>query len=121
MSSEAADTPPAVHRLASARRLLWLNGGLLAALACATLVGHFSGAPASAQPVDPATGVQVRNRGDYTVVSGRYQGGTTSAVYILDAANQQILALKWDRTNARFDLVGLRSITDDAREQRAPR
>ncbi|MBX3386729.1 MAG: hypothetical protein KF768_09175 [Phycisphaeraceae bacterium] len=101
------------HTANPPRKLLWLNGGLLVALAAATIVGH-----AVAQPGDTAN---LRNRGDYTMISGRFQGGTTSAVYILDAANQQVMALTWDRNGRRFDLLGLRSLSDDARLQRAPR
>ncbi len=121
---EPAADDPAGQMVETGRgpgRLLVLNGLLLAALAGVTLAVHVGSGPAVAQPIDPNLGTPIRNRGDYTIVSGRYQGGTTSAVYVLDASNQQLLALTWDRTNSRFNLVGLRSLIDDARFQRAPR
>ena len=97
------------------RRLIALNAALLAALAFATIAGT-----ASAQPGGEGAALG-RARGDYTLISGRYQGGTAGAVYVLDASNQDILALTWDRTRDRFNIVGHRSLIEDSRVQRQAR
>jgi hypothetical protein len=97
------------------RRLIALNAALLAALAIATIAGT-----ASAQPGGAGAALG-RARGDYTLISGRYQGGTAGAVYVLDASNQDILALTWDRTRDRFNIVGHRSLIEDSRVQKQAR
>lgn len=106
------------------KRLVWLNGVLLAALAVVTI-----GQRAGAQPGGGAGGGRSggalspadRARGDYTLVTGRMQGGTAGAVWILDAANQELLALSWDRTHDRFNIIGHRSVTNDARTRQPQR
>jgi hypothetical protein len=64
----------------------------------------------------------VRARGAYTLVSGRIQGNTTHGVYILDSANQEVVALSWDRGQNRFNSpIGYRSLTQDAKAQHGAR
>jgi len=87
-------------------RLIALNACLLIALGALTLAS-FAGA---SQPPD-------RPRGDYTFVSGRVQGATTHGVFILDATNQELVALAWDRGANRFTGVGYRSLAADGRAQ----
>ncbi len=94
-------------------RLVAANAALLGILAVLTIAGMNS--PAGAQP-----GAQ-RGRGDYTIVSGRYQGGTANAVYVVDAANQEVLALTWNRTKNEFEPIGVRSLLSDGQRQSAPR
>jgi hypothetical protein len=96
-------------------KLLALNAALLAGLAFAALMPR----AADAQPgANPQAG---RLRGDYTLIAGRYQGGTASAIYIIDAANQELIALSWDRTNNRINPLGHRSLLDDSRYLSKPR
>lgn len=99
-----------------ARRLLGLNLALLLALGVVTLI---TTAQSSAQPGVNQAGA--RPRGEYTLVSGRYQGSTTSAVYILDVANQELVALRWDRNSNRFQPLGFRSLKDDTTLYRGTR
>jgi hypothetical protein len=94
-------------------RLIAANAALLGVLAVLTIVGM--NAPAGAQP-----GSQ-RGRGEYTMVSGRYQGGTASAVYLVDSANQEVLALTWNRTKNEFEPLALRSMLMDSQHQAPPR
>lgn len=89
------------------RRLLGAN----VALAAAWALVHF-GAPAAAQGV-----ATLRARGDYTIVSGKTQGGNANAVYILDASNQELVALKWDTGRQSFVGIGYRDLDADARSQ----
>ncbi|QQS07960.1 MAG: hypothetical protein IPK69_08040 [Phycisphaerales bacterium] len=46
-----------------------------------------------------------RPRGEYTMVSGRLPSGGPEAIYVVDAANEEIVALRWD--NGRQALVGI--------------
>ncbi len=95
-------------------RLIGLNVALLAVLGIVTFM---SSGPAGAQPDDAAAG---RQRGDYTAVSGRMQGGNT-VVYIFDAANQELVALNWNRNNSVFEPIGFRSLIDDKKFMNRPR
>lgn len=97
-------------------RLIAANAVLLLALAVLTIAGVQS--PAGAQP---GAGAAQRGRGDYTMVSGRYQGGTANMVYVLDSANQELLALEWNRNRNEFVPLGLRSLVDDGRRLAPPR
>lgn len=100
------------------RRLVGLNIGLVVTLGVVTLVGVTR---SGAQPSTGAGGVgggggagSSRPRGEYTLVSGKFQGSSASAVYILDVANQELVALDWDRNKLRFEPIGYRSLKDDA-------
>jgi hypothetical protein len=106
----AAARPPA--------RLIAVNVALLMALAAVVLVNR-----AGAQGGSGVGGRDgsVRGRGEYTMVSGRIQGATTHTIYIIDGANQEVLALGWNRNDSRAEVIGFRSIVDDARYLQRPR
>jgi len=90
------------------RRLIALNIALLAVLAGVTIAG--------AQPgTSPGSAQLARPRGEYTMISGRIQGATTAAIYVLDAANQEVVALGWDRSANKLETIGWRSLSDDAK------
>lgn len=87
------------------------------ALVCANALALWmlvSPGVSEAQPaVRPA---DARARGDYTMVAGRTsQGGTQQVVYVVDSANQEVVALRWDQTKRLFTGVGYRSLGGDAR------
>lgn len=112
---------PARHRaLTSRSTLLGVNILLAGALGVTTLLVS---TPSPAQPQRlPAGGAGDRGpdaagrvRGEYTMLSGRIQGSTTSAIYILDAANQELVALTWNRSANQLEAIGLRNLSDDAR------
>lgn len=92
-------------------RLIGLNVALLLALGAVTLATR-----AGAQ--NDGGG---RGRGEYTLVSGRVQGATTHTIYVLDAANQELVALGWNRNTNQAEVVGFRSLADDARYLQRPR
>jgi len=94
-------------------KLIAANVALLGVLAALTIAGMQS--PAGAQSGLP------RGRGDYTMLSGRYQGGNSNAVYVIDGANQEVLALTWNRTKIEFEPVGVRSMLADGQRQAPPR
>ncbi len=93
------------------RRLIVLNAALGAVL-LAMLVGPSSHAGASDE--QPVT---VRPRGEYTMVSGKTTLGNVNAVYIVDAVNQEIVALRWDPNKKSFSGIGYRNLDADAKAQ----
>jgi hypothetical protein len=95
-----------MKRLSRRRGLLLLNAGLLATLAVMTW-----GPMAVGQNAQPAG----RARGDYTMVAGKTISGGPSAVYIVDSANQELVALRWDQAKQQMVGMGYRSLQGDAR------
>lgn len=93
----------------SNRRLLALNAALLAGLAVVALAPS-AGArqPASA----PTTGA--RARGQYTMVSGSVQGRNEAAVYVIDAGNMEMLALRYDTGRKELQVMSRRDIAADS-------
>jgi hypothetical protein len=103
------------------RRLVQANAVLLLALGVLTIAAAMEGGPAAGMPADAQPPASARPRGEYTMISGRIQGATTNAVYILDANNQELVALSWDRNRNRFVGIGYRSLLADGRTQPAGR
>lgn len=93
--------PPAAGKT---RRLVALNIALLVILAGVTFAARAERGP---QPV-------VRGRGDYTMVAGKVQGGTGNVAYILDAANQQLIAVRWNDTRKTLEGLDYRNVAQDA-------
>jgi len=85
------------------RGLIALNAVLLVALAVVTL--------------SPGARAQQggRARGDYTMVGGRVQGGIANAVYIIDSANREMIALQWDEARKELLGVGYRDLAADGK------
>lgn len=67
-------------------------------------------APAGAQA--PA-GVG-RARGEYTMVAGEISAGSYAVTYIVDSANQEVLAVRWDQGRAQLQSIGYRDLAADA-------
>ena len=84
--------------------LLGLNLALLVVLAIVAWSPR-AGASSEAQPSRP--------RGQYLMVSGRIQGSPTSAIYVLDTINQELLAVRWNGGNKRLVGVGYRQVSAD--------
>jgi hypothetical protein len=95
------------------QRLIGVNIALLAALIGSAVLAQGRTSP------PPASGA--RTRGNYTVVSGRVQGSTGSVMYVFDAANQEIVAVRWDRNASRFETIGWRDVAGDSRQQQGGR
>lgn len=90
---------PATGAKGRTRRLIVVNGVLLA-LAAVTIAG--------AQVASP------RARGEYTMLSGEIATGGPQAIYIVDSANQEIVALRWNQGRQSLDALGYRNIASDA-------
>jgi hypothetical protein len=99
-------TPPPSRRRAPHARLLLANVALLVALAAVSLW------PSSLRATQPA-----RARGEYTMVAGKPNSGSSHIVYILDSSNQEMVSLKYDTTNRRFQATSFRSLDTDAKFQ----
>lgn len=84
----------------SLRSLLVINVALLCILAVVTLA--------------PTVSAQARRRGDYTLVGGGANGANSSVVYIIDAANQEMMVTMYDTTNKVLTGVGYRNLARDA-------
>lgn len=126
----------------SARTLLWLNATLLLALVVVVASRHnetsakqarpfvplplaqLNGQPARAPGAQPGSAPAAggaggaaaapRAHGQYLMLSGRVQGANTNALYLIDTANQELVALKWNRSAGRLEALGYRSLQADA-------
>lgn len=86
------------------RALLTLNLVLLALLAAVSLSSN-ANAQRSAS----------RARGVYTMVAGQVQGMEEAAIYIVDANNQELIALHWDQGQRALAPIGQRNMATDAK------
>ena len=88
------------------RGLVALNAGLMLVLGAVVL--------------SPSSLAQRGNRarGEYTMVSGKIVGGNAHVVYILDGANQEAMAVKWNEGAKSIDVIGYRDMQADAQSQR---
>ena len=93
-----------IKGLSGRRGLVVLNGALLA-----VLIGVTWGPQAIGQNAAPA-----RARGDYTMVAGKTIAGGPSAVYVVDSANQELVALRWDPAKQEMVGMGYRNLQGDA-------
>ncbi|MDX2115158.1 MAG: hypothetical protein SFZ24_05980 [Planctomycetota bacterium] len=73
------------------RGLIALNAALVLVLLVVTL-----------SPGASAQERRQRPRGQYTMVDGRSNGVTESIIYVVDAANQEMVALRWDNGQTRI-------------------
>lgn len=91
---------------------LLAGGALLVSGAATAQPQSGTGQPASVRPLE------TRARGDYTMVSGRIGAGGTNVVYVVDSANQEVMALRWDNNKQIMLGVGYRSLANDGRGAR---
>lgn len=66
----------------------------------------------------PSAGARqpVRARGTYTMVSGAIQGGNTDVAYIIDSANQELIAVNWDISKSALNVIGYRNLAVDGKQ-----
>lgn len=55
-----------------------------------------------------------RPRGQYTLISARALGFSEGAIYIVDAANGEMIVMRYDRSNKALKFLGYRSLAQDA-------
>lgn len=88
------------QKVSTFRSLLVLNTLLLAILAAVTF--------------GPSADAQSRARGHYTMVAGGVNGSTSSAVYIIDVINQEMMAVAYNQNTKRLEGIGYRNLAYDA-------
>lgn len=84
-------------------KLIALNGILLAGVLAIT----FWPQSATGQPA-PA-----RIRGEYTMVSSKTIMGNADAIYVLDSANRELVAMRWDQGRRSLVGIGYRNLDAD--------
>jgi len=94
------------HVSSKLKALLLINAALLAILGMVTF-----GSSALAQN---------RGRGEYTMVAGGVNGANSSAAYIVDVANQEMIALTYDHNTKLLQGVGYRNLNLDAQSLLKP-
>lgn len=104
--------PDPVHRSPDrpARRsgLVVLNLVLLSALGAVSIVPRLEAQPVRGDFQNP------RVRGEYTIVGGETLGDTSDTIYVLDSANRELVALKWNESTKSLEGIGFRDLVRDA-------
>lgn len=85
------------------RGLIGLNMGLLVVLALLTLAPGVQARQAASRP-----------HGQYAMVSAQVQGQTEAAIVVVDAANEEMAALRWDRSRRILTPIGYRNLRQDS-------
>ncbi len=106
MPPEDNDKRSAHRAVPSTRALIVLNAILLVLLVAVTFA--------------PAVSAQVRSRGEYTMVAGGVKGASSSAVFIVDTGNQEMMAITYNQQDKSLEGIAYRSLAEDvASVQRA--
>ena len=80
--------------------LLALNAALVALLAAVTF--------------GPKVDAQARPRGDYTMVAGGVKGANSSAVFIVDTVNQEMMAITYNVQDKVLEGIAYRNLAEDS-------
>lgn len=88
--------------------LVALNLLLLAVLGAVTLAPRLEAQSMRGEFQNP------RVRGEYAIVGGDTLGETSSTVYVLDSANRELVALRWNESTKSLEGVGFRDLVRDA-------
>jgi hypothetical protein len=100
MSTSMAERRAGPRRGGGLGGLIALNAALLTVLAAVTF-----GAAADAQG---------RVRGEYTMVAGEVNGSESSAVYIADVSNQELIAIAYNINTKTLDGIAYVNLAADA-------
>lgn len=108
--TQAPAQPRATPTPRSARRsgLVVLNLLLLSVLGAVTLAPGAGAQPMRGEPQSQ------RVRGDYALVGGMSLGDNAATVYVLDSANRELVALRWNDSTKSLEGVGFRDLVRDA-------
>lgn len=87
------------------RGLLALNALLMLVLLVVTFAPAARAQPGAA-----------RQRGDYTLIAARALGFAEAAIWLVDTNNQELIALRYDRSNKQLLFLGYRNLATDARQ-----
>ena len=100
MQRRRSSNPPGRGRGSSLGGLIAVNAALLGVLALVTFA--------------PAVAAQARARGAYTMVAGGVNNSQSSAVYIVDIVNQEMMVVTYDNSTRSLQGIGYRNLTADA-------
>lgn len=89
--------------------LIGLNALLVLCLVAVT----FAPSVTAQQPV-------TRGPGDYTMVAGQMRGQNSDVVYIVDAMNQEMVAVMWNSSQRKMSAVGYRDLAADSQVTARP-
>ncbi len=97
------------ERMSATRGLIALNIAMVGLLGVVTLV--------------PAADAQRsrRARGEYTMVAGKVTGLEAAGVYIIDANNEELVAVRWNQSQNKLEPLGYRNLAEDAAAARSGR
>ncbi len=94
--------PPASVTGSNPRALIVLNAILLGLLAGVTFA--------------PAAEGQFQGRSEYTMVAGRVNASESSAVYIVDSTNQELMVVTYNHNTKQVAGIGYRNLAADGAE-----
>ncbi len=87
--------------------LVALNAVLVLAIGAVVLEPR-----ATAQQQTPS-----RAAGQYMLVGGEVRSGNTNAVFVIDTANREMVALRWVDGRNVLEGIGYRNLADDLKQQ----
>lgn len=105
MTMNPRNQKPAVR---SRSGLVVLNLLLLGVLGAVTLAPRVQAQSMRGDMQNP------RVRGEYALVGGETLGETASTVYVLDSANRELVALRWNDSTKSLEGTGFRDLVRDA-------
>jgi len=82
--------------------LLIVNAGVALCIGAA-LVAVASAQPGAARPA-----------GQYLMVNAKTQGNSANAVYIVDSVNREMVVVRWNNNQSKFEGLGYRNLAIDA-------
>lgn len=106
----SAEPTPASSRRTGGRAirvLVAVNAALVLALGAVMLAPN-----ATAQQQTPS-----RAAGQYMLVGGSVRSGNTNAVYVIDTANREMVALRWIDGRNILEGIGYRNLANDLQQQ----
>lgn len=65
----------------------------------------------------PSTDRPSREKGRYTLVSGAFLGGLADAVYLVDAENRELAAIRYDPAARTVRVAGYRDLARDVQQR----
>ncbi|MFZ4576306.1 MAG: hypothetical protein ACOYN0_18125 [Phycisphaerales bacterium] len=98
------------------RRRDWVRPLVFVNVALAVAIGAtVASRPVAIGQTEPAASAR-RPRGEYTLVSAKTNQGGPYAVWVLDAANNEMLVLRWEQSRQTLVGAGYRNLSTDSRQ-----
>jgi hypothetical protein len=88
----------------------WPRGLVVLNVALLTILGVVSITPQVDAQSSP---INMRVRGDYSVVGGKTLGENASTIFVLDSENRELVSLRWNDSTKAIEGVGFRDLVRD--------